>query len=171
MLQALFMGGQHRRCLHLLQNSSTAATAAVAVGNDARDGSQHLPLTEVDIRFRYLAGRCMAAAGDWDAVLAMLDSPGGTPALEDLSPVVPRRPFRSPSQCAPQSFAQHAQLNLCMKHFAQEAASTRMPAGSTAIRDLWVGGHRTWRKMDISSGRQFHAMLPYAACGGKPFRR
>jgi hypothetical protein len=82
------MGGQHRRCLHLLQNSSAAATSAIAPPGRACDDNEHLPLTNLDIRFRYLAARCLAETDDWDAVLLMLDSPGGSAALEDLSPVV-----------------------------------------------------------------------------------
>jgi hypothetical protein len=63
------MGGQHRRCLGLLR-----AGAA--------------PLTEADVRFRYLAARCLAALGDWEEVLALLSSPGGGPDFEDLAPAV-----------------------------------------------------------------------------------
>ena len=67
--QAYFMGGQHRRCLGLLRGGAP-------------------PLTDADVRFRYLAARCLAALGDWEEVLALLSSPGGGPDFEDLAPAV-----------------------------------------------------------------------------------
>lgn len=63
------MAGLHRRCLGLL-----------------RGGVQ--PLTELDVRFRYLAARCLAATGEWEEVLALLASLGGGPDFEDLPPAV-----------------------------------------------------------------------------------
>ncbi len=78
------MGGQHRRCLQLLRGSG--AGAAGAVPSEAGDAAA--PLTETNVRFRYLAARCLAAVGDWDAVLGLLATPSGDKDLEELSPMV-----------------------------------------------------------------------------------
>lgn len=63
------MSGQHRRCLGLLR-------AGIS------------PLTEADVRFRYLAARCLAALNEWEEVLALLSTPGAGPDFEDLPPAV-----------------------------------------------------------------------------------
>lgn len=63
------MGGQHRRCLGLL-----------------RAGPQ--PLTDADVRFRYLAARCLAAVEEWEEVLSLLSNSGGGPDFEDMPPAV-----------------------------------------------------------------------------------
>lgn len=57
--QALFIDGQHRRCLQILNNAG---------------------VVERDIRFRYLAARCLAASKEWDECLEML---GGIDAPVD----------------------------------------------------------------------------------------
>ena len=51
-------------------------------------GDAAAPLTETDVRFRYLAARCLAAVGDWDAVLGLLATPSGDKDLEEVSPMV-----------------------------------------------------------------------------------
>lgn len=63
------MSGQHRRCLGMLRAGAP-------------------PLTDVDVRFRFLAARCLAALGEWEEVLTLLSSPGGGPDFEDLPPAV-----------------------------------------------------------------------------------
>ena len=60
------MDGQHRRCLALLR------------------GAQLLD----DVRFLYLAAKCLAATGDWEECLTVLggwDAPDPEPASEEVN--------------------------------------------------------------------------------------
>ena len=63
------MDGQHRRCLALLRGA----------GGGGGDG---LP---DDVRFRFLAAKCLAATGAWEECLGVLggwDAPDPAPATE-----------------------------------------------------------------------------------------
>ena len=67
--QAYFMDGQHRRCLALLRG-----------GGDGGD----VGLLD-DVRFQYLAAKCLAATGAWEECLGVLggwDVPDPAPANE-----------------------------------------------------------------------------------------
>ena len=63
------MGGQHRRCLALLR------------------GAQLLD----DVRFLYLAAKCLAATGEWEECLTVLggwDAPDPEPASGEVKQVL-----------------------------------------------------------------------------------
>ncbi len=65
------MGGQHRRCLALLRGGG---------GGDDR-------LLE-DVRFQFLAAKCLAATGGWEECLGVLggwDAPDPAPATEQVT--------------------------------------------------------------------------------------
>ena len=59
--QAFFVAREHRRCLHLLR-------AAGAV--------------DLDLRFRYLAARCLAECREWEEALELLGGPDAESAAE-----------------------------------------------------------------------------------------